>query len=166
MKKRPKQTAKTLGGYLFLGTLLLGSGKAFCESFDISGGPDPLQGVVVGSLPEKGEAGSLQERRVQMVQALRKNQNPDPPRCDHLREFIEDYLSRSQSYQGLLALSAREFKTKILEEDSLSREEKEELKTDLSKSLVLLEDTELVLMDQAEWIRQKLPDCLKTSSRR
>ena len=134
-----KEEVKKLGAYLLLGAgLLLGSHKAFCES-------------------------GQNNQKQQMVQTLRENQNFDPPSCEGLGEFIENYLNRSQSYQGLLALSVREFKTKILEEESLSPEKKQALKTDLLKSLVLLEDTELVLMDQAEWIRRTLPDCLQTS---
>ena len=159
-----KTKNQRLMGYLLLSAgLLLGSHKALAEK-----GARPLAGKPFSldetSTMEKGTR-SLAGEREHKIQTLRENQNFDPPSCDQLGEFIEDYLSRSQSYQGLLALSAREFKTKILEESSLSTEEKQALKTDLLKSLVLLEDTELVLMDQAEWIRQKLPGCLQSPDR-
>ncbi len=82
--------------------------------------------------------------------------------CSNIQESFETYLQIATTHKNLLTNVIRRFKSQLLKEDKLSEEDKKNLKEDLLKTLMLLDDTELVLQDKAQYIQMVLPDCLKT----
>jgi len=81
--------------------------------------------------------------------------------CSNIVDSIYSYFEISETYRALLAISAERLKNKCFSEEKKNIEEVESVKTDIRKSLFLMQKSDMNLMDQAQKIKSKLSQCLK-----
>ena len=83
-----------------------------------------------------------------------------PLDCSNISDFIHSYLEMSETHQALLAISAERFKTEVLSGEK-TQEEKEAIKKDITRTLYLMEESGMVLLNQSQLIKATMPECLK-----
>ncbi len=82
--------------------------------------------------------------------------------CSNILDFMNAYFELSEKTHSLLGVSFNRFMSEVDSYEEKTTEEKEKLKTDISRASFSLQENQLVLSDKSFIIMDVLPGCLKS----